>query len=177
MQLGNYWYSAQLGELQALVGDVHKRLSVAERRILAELIQQRDKVVSRFQLLQILGHPNEQLLDRSIQRLQQKLDDVRGVLLQKVASEGFILHQHVKTQLRASWFGGLPISWNHYCTIILVTLLAVTMLWHQLPVQLPLWWPQTSALWLYSGTELQDAMLPLFAHSDHQCHLLSALNQ
>jgi DNA-binding winged helix-turn-helix (wHTH) protein len=147
MQLGNYWYTAQQGELRALDGDECQRLRVVERRLLNVLLQHREQVVSRYQLLQSLGSTNERLLARGITRLQQKLDDPHGQLLERIANEGYILHQRVQRSLSVGRFGGLRISWRHYCAIIATTLLVMTLLWHHLPVELPDLWPyQPTAL-------------------------------
>ncbi|MFQ6370852.1 winged helix-turn-helix domain-containing protein [Shewanella sp. YIC-542] len=135
MQLGNYWYCAQQGELRSLSGDDCQRLGLAEKRLLLALLPHRDKVVSRYQLLQGLGCNNERLLERGIARLRQKLGDHRGQLLEQVACEGFILHQRSQPRLSSGRFGGLHMAWHHYCTIILMTLLAVAFIWHHLPLE------------------------------------------
>jgi len=141
MQLGNYWYTAQQGELRALDGDECQRLRVVERRLLNVLLQHREQVVSRYQLLQSLGSTNERLLARGITRLQQKLGDPHGQLLERVSTEGYMLHQRVQRRLSVGRFGGLRISWRHYCAIIATTLLVMMLLWHHLPVGLPDLWP------------------------------------
>jgi hypothetical protein len=147
MQLGNYWYTAQQGELRALDGDECQRLRVVERRLLNVLLQHREQVVSRYQLLQSLGSTNERLLARGITRLQQKLGDPHGQLLERVATEGYMLHERVQRRLSVGRFGGLRISWRHYCAIIATTLLVMMLLWHHLPVELPDLWPyQPTAL-------------------------------
>ncbi|MCL1074540.1 helix-turn-helix domain-containing protein [Shewanella dokdonensis] len=139
MQLGNYWYAAQQGELRSLAGNECQRLRLAERRLLNALLQHREQVVSRYQLMQSLGSTNEQLLVRGIVRLQQKLGDPQGHLLERVATEGYILHQQLQPRLNSGGFGGLRISWQHYGAIIAMALLVMTMLW-QLPRETPDWW-------------------------------------